>query len=313
MRASLRVLLGVAICGLLVCIAAALSARIGFPFELFSHFTPQLAVISAFLLGAAIALRWRRIAIALVAVTALMGARWAWIPPFMEPSGGQVTDKTLTVASFNMWGREEAAREFAAYAAQNRADILALSEAYNISHAELVVLFAEWPHTITVSSARVIGAALDRPIYLFSRYPLSRIDTTGLTRPERPILAAIAQTPSGPVRIAAVHPFPPYSPDALSDRNATFSALTDLAPEDGRYIVMGDLNVTPWSPGFALLPGRRVGDPRFAPTWVSRFPLLGLPLDHVLTGTAFEAGRVDTAPAMGSDHRAVLAQLHPGR
>lgn len=309
MRAALRAGLGAAAAGFVLFTAAAFSARLGFPFELFSHFTPQLAVAGAFLLGAVIALNWRPVAVLLLVLTTTLSVRWADIPPFLEPNGDTSDGNLLTVASFNMWGHADAAREFAAYAAQNGADILALSEAYNISEAEIASLFEDWPYKLRAAGGRVIGAPLDRRIYLLSRYPLSQVDTAGQSRPERPILLAVADTPVGPVQLAAIHPFPPYSHAALTDRNANFDTLAALVAEHGRFVVMGDLNTTPWSPDFRRLPGRRAGDTRNRPTWVTRYPLLGLPLDHVLAGPAFELVHAETALAMGSDHRAVLARL----
>ena len=79
-------------------------------------------------------------------------------------------------------------------------------------------------------------------------------------------------------------------------------------------IVIGDLNLTPWSPRFrALLDDGGLGDSRVGfghhATWPVWFPLLLIPIDHVLADPEIKVYRREVGPAVGSDHYPVLVEL----
>lgn len=294
----------------LVTLCVALSP-LGFPFELFSHFTPQIAIAALVLTviaamaderqwafvsaGLAVALCWR----ALITPEALSPHKGEW------QSGAE----TITLASFNMWVSERAATAFAAYAETEGVDVIALTEVYDIDEAAMLEQFSAWPHHIRVQHSRLMGAGLNRALYVFSNRPFRPDVTAPRLQNGRPFLQVEIETINGPMTIVAVHPYPPYSPGAHADRNETFTKITENMPDHGRYAVMGDLNVTPWSPGFRLLPGRRAGDARLAPTWLTGVPLLGLPLDHIMLGDGLELQFSATGGVAHSDHLPVLAQV----
>jgi endonuclease/exonuclease/phosphatase (EEP) superfamily protein YafD len=91
------------------------------------------------------------------------------------------------------------------------------------------------------------------------------------------------------------------------------AVATRLAGEaaNGRLVLAGDLNLTPWSPRFARLltetglddSGLRRG---LAPTWLWPF---GLAIDHVLVGAGLVALDNHLGPELGSDHRPVIVDL----
>jgi endonuclease/exonuclease/phosphatase (EEP) superfamily protein YafD len=86
------------------------------------------------------------------------------------------------------------------------------------------------------------------------------------------------------------------------------------AVSTGRVVVLGDLNLTPWSATFHRFV-REAGlsdNPRergLVATWLSRFPLFGLALDHVLAGHGVEIVQSRVGRDVGSDHFAVTAHL----
>jgi endonuclease/exonuclease/phosphatase (EEP) superfamily protein YafD len=115
--------------------------------------------------------------------------------------------------------------------------------------------------------------------------------------------------PGGAIQLTALHPLPPGTPGAVRTQAAMFREVADNVPDNGRFIVLGDLNTTVWSPNYALLPGRRAGDPRFVTTFPAWAPLLGIAIDHILIGDAMTVARSAVGPNLGSDHRPVLAGL----
>ena len=121
--------------------------------------------------------------------------------------------------------------------------------------------------------------------------------------------------------IIATHTFPPIGGAAFTHRNLHLKMLAEtvgaLHQDDPHVpvIVMGDLNITPWSPIFRQFTGeaglRRCGSAiGLVPTWY-RFPAFpfGLVLDHVLVTDDVFAGPVTISPDVGSDHRFVTVPL----
>lgn len=109
--------------------------------------------------------------------------------------------------------------------------------------------------------------------------------------------------------IAAVHPTPPNTAGLLKERDAHIALLQAHLTEP--FVLAGDFNATPWCPVFTAIPGRRVGGYLLAPTWFSNLPLLGLPIDHIMISSALKVSAYEVSKSTGSDHRALLARIHP--
>lgn len=82
------------------------------------------------------------------------------------------------------------------------------------------------------------------------------------------------------------------------------------AAESDPTIVVGDLNVTPWSHSFrTLLRDGSLHDSSrgrgWQPTWPDRFGPLMIPIDHALLGEGLVAVGRRTGPSLGSEHRSV--------
>ncbi|MCO8122206.1 endonuclease/exonuclease/phosphatase family protein [Stieleria sp. TO1_6] len=124
------------------------------------------------------------------------------------------------------------------------------------------------------------------------------------------------------VRVIATHPLPPMGSRQFLSRNEHLRQLAQRVADyqtDQRKIptvVMGDLNLTPWSPIFAEFE-RRSGLIRarrglgIQPTWYARggaFPF-GLALDHVLIDPSMHCRWYQVGSDVGSDHRSVTVDL----
>jgi endonuclease/exonuclease/phosphatase (EEP) superfamily protein YafD len=114
--------------------------------------------------------------------------------------------------------------------------------------------------------------------------------------------------------VVALHAARPLD-DGGSWRSAQLALAARLAADrEGPAVLVGDLNLTPWSPAFGrLLDASSLRDTALgrgiAPTWLSSIPFIGLPIDHVLVSPdiAVQARRV--GPDVGSDHFPVIAEL----
>ncbi|MEO1617399.1 MAG: endonuclease/exonuclease/phosphatase family protein [Planctomycetota bacterium] len=154
-------------------------------------------------------------------------------------------------------------------------------------------------------------------IGLISRSPLEDVQVFQAT----PGIDSIQASCNG-MSIIATHPLPPMSSVGFRSRNEHLQAVEQRAaglrkgaPETP-VIVMGDLNVTPWSPCLADF-GSRSGLKRacqgwaITPTWYAgrnQF-IRGLVLDHVFASDDLRCIRHRVSEFCGSDHRGVTVQF----
>ena len=158
-------------------------------------------------------------------------------------------------------------------------------------------------------------------IGLYSRHPLLDIDSFSTNVPSIQSIGATVKSGSKLWRIIATHPLPPMGQEGFESRNEHLQILGDRVSElrdadkNMAVIVMGDLNVTPWSPLFSDFESRSGltlagGSNEIIPTWYVRpmFPF-GLVLDHVLISDDLQCVRREVGPDIGSDHRAVIVAI----
>ena len=126
----------------------------------------------------------------------------------------------------------------------------------------------------------------------------------------RAIIDAVYEHNSRRVQIVVVHPVAPGSPAHMRDRNHVLLATNPLLADQKHFILMGDMNTTPWSRTARQLPGVRAGDPKLESTWLTRLPLIGLPIDHIRISDSFNLIEYRVGPHIGSDHRPLIAKLH---
>jgi endonuclease/exonuclease/phosphatase (EEP) superfamily protein YafD len=111
------------------------------------------------------------------------------------------------------------------------------------------------------------------------------------------------------------------TPQTFAHRNLHLQKLSEKIRNEQQHpapqpvIVVGDFNLTPWSPIFADFE-RSSGLHNaadgfgFTPTWYrfDGFPF-GLVLDHVLVSGDMQCAAYDVGPDIRSDHRSVTVQL----
>lgn len=285
------------------------AARLGWPWELAANFASQLAV--AAVLGIAAALATGQPGLAALCGAALL---WNLIRIARTPAPAPLTaaeGPAITVLWANLWGRAAAAKRLAAMAATEGADIIAFAEGPP-EEVDLAALFPDHPHRLDSATAGLrIGGAPTR-VAILSRLPLADGRITDDPGPGRAIIRASVSPPWGaPVRLFATHPMPAKTPRYQAERDAMIEAVRAEAEAvaHGRFVVMGDFNITPSAPAYRRLPGRRAGPAWAAPTWLARVPGLGLTIDHVLVGAGLGVREARIGPGVGSDHFPVLARI----
>jgi endonuclease/exonuclease/phosphatase (EEP) superfamily protein YafD len=300
----------VATAGLALVTTFALSARLWWAFDLFSHFRLQYAILAAALCLVAIGLRAWPIAALLAVIACVHG--WAikdlWLGEWPASASGA---EPLRVVSANVLYSNPKPKKVLDFVRASDADVVVLVEASEETwRGVLAAIAADYPHRAPESWQD--GA----PVILFSRHPVLRETVIG-TPAGRPYLAADLALGERTLTVVGVHPSSPSprDPSDTRQRNLQLDYLGDLA-EDARgpVIVAGDFNTTPWSPYFrdvlatAGLRNAASGQ-GYIGTWPTWFWPAQIPIDHVLVKGPIAVTSVQRGSAIGSDHYPVVADL----
>ena len=294
---------------LIASLLAALSTQHWFC-ELFSHFTPHyfvFAMICVIALALLRAWRWATLACAL--------ALWQGYPlarALMQvdaPDPAQTNSKRLTVFHFNIGMDHEQPRRIAAYLQRHAAeiDVIALFEASQNLDTLLAELKDIFPYQIVHLENSPFGIALA------SKHP---IDFGAVSfKPARlyPHIEATLKLPgrATPLALYALHAPPPVSGNMAEARNQKFDHVAALAKTQTQAtsVVVGDFNLTPWSPYFAKFIAdsglRDARTPRrFDHTWPVTFnnANIGLAIDHSFAHPSLRLIKRTIGPDLGSDH-----------
>ena len=98
-------------------------------------------------------------------------------------------------------------------------------------------------------------------------------------------------------------------------RNRQFEELARTAfEEESSVMLIGDLNITSWSPVFwELLRKGGLTDSRqgfgIQPTWPVWLPVLLIPIDHILVSEKIVIHSREVGPNIGSDHYPVVVDF----
>ncbi len=279
--------------------------RTHWPGELLTHLRMQL--IAAGLIGAGLCFatgeRWEwasiSLGLALVNYGALPAQRWT------RPDAGLAGQPGLTIVWANVWQRRKPLERTLEWAKAHNADVIIVGEFPEADPAGM--LAGDYPHRLDTGPAPDKAYAVR--MVAFSRLPIEGgVVREGPGPMARPFLSMRVGVGGTMLSIMGVHPVPPYTAALLTERDTHIKMLSPMLK--GPFVLAGDFNTTPWCPGYGAIPGRRVGAFLLAPTWFTSLPLLGLPIDHIMTSSGMTASAYRVAPLLGSDHRAILARVH---
>jgi endonuclease/exonuclease/phosphatase (EEP) superfamily protein YafD len=221
----------------------------------------------------------------------------------------------LVVMSANLWHGRADVGALLELAARHSVDVLLVQELTHEASSRLTRLGAEQVFPHAVSEPRIGGAGTA----LFSRHPLS--DARSHDGLAFAAVSALVHVPGRePVRVASVHPSPPW-PLPLPQHRADYQRLHELLATfaaSARVVVGGDFNATIDHRQFRLLLRDGYSDAarQAGVTWLATYPagrgrLPLIEIDHILTRRVV-AVTVRGLRVPGTDHRAVIAGLHCG-
>lgn len=275
-----------------------------------ASFAPLL-MVCAVVGGALLALRrsWTAVVVAAGVVVWLAGSQ---VPLFVAaPSPPQ--GPRLVVLQANLGLGDADASSLVEHIRDGHVDVLTAEEltdaaAHRLAAAGLDELL---PYHFLAAEAGASGTGI------WSRYPVT--DTRYYDGFSLGVLFGRVAVPgSGPVRVFAAHPPPPWPTPAqtwIEEMDRLAHVLEDAVQPDGAVIAGGDFNATLDHAQFRHLLGAGYQDAAeqsgagFLPTYPADrpFPPL-LTLDHVVSHNAV-ARSVSSVRLPGSDHRALRAEL----
>ena len=233
---------------------------------------------------------------------------------FLPRDPGPTAGRTWVLGSVNLrWDNPDEAG-FREWLARSAPDVLFAVEVSPAWRRMLESLSETYPEQV-FSPAEPSGSD-EWGTALLARVPLA---ATRLIPPRadryRPLIEAELDLDGWAVLLRGAHPVRPGEPDAWRRRNLVLATLADEA-WPAASILVGDLNTTSTSPAFQdLVAATGLDDSRRGfgrqPSFglPPSFPLLGIAIDHVLTGPEIEVVERETRFVSGSDHVGVLVRF----
>lgn len=291
--------------------------------EVAASFRFQYLWISAFLAAASLVLRrpaWAAVSAATVAVNLSVIAS-LYLPASEPPTGLESTPaNSRTVGShqigiiqFNAQSSSapEGFDSFARFARESDPDLVAVED-----------LAPEWARRFRTEFPS-LTPAIELPlsegggIGLYSRIPIedARLRYFADAEPGLATITARMTIGNAPVDLIVTHPMAPTSPHTFDARNEQLAAIASERTRFARdLIVVGDLNMTSWSPAFGQFSSAMgVRDTRkgfgVQGSWPAGAPGFRVPIDHCLVSERFATRERRVGPAAGSQHLPILVLL----
>ena len=278
---------------------AGLLGRVSWILDLFSHFPLQYAI--ATLPVIVTLLICRRFRIAGIFVLCLAYNLTVTIPYYFGSNQQKREGEPIRIASINVNRMNEEYDLLRSFIDQANPDIVLLTETPQNWVDAMNYLQATHPFY------RVSPRPDNFGIALYSRVPLGKIETLTFGAGVPSILAEIQRSNSR-VSLLCTHPPPPINRELSLLRNQQLEAISNLLMSvEGPKILVGDLNVSPWSAHFSrLTSAARLRDASLGhgikPTWPTDKMLVRIPIDLCLISDEIGVNGILVGPHFGSDH-----------
>lgn len=274
--------------------------------ELLTHFRGLYAVAALLLtvyLLLARSWRWAALGVAITVVNL------AHVLPYYLPAERTTAAPNLRVLTANVLSSNREHERLLNLVRARKPDVVVLLEVDYAWSRALSPLRGDYPYSLYEPRHDNFGIAV------LSRLPFTNRQVLDLAGSHVPALLTQVKVGGRPVRVMAVHAFPPGESDMARTRDAQLRAAAKVARESADPIVVcGDFNATPWLPIFAdTLTFSGLKDSRLGfgtqGTWPARYAPCLIPLDHCLVSPKIGVSTFQTLPGIGSDHLPVLVEL----
>lgn len=300
--------------GFLVCAMSAFgfASKFGWFLELTSHFRIQyflvLVVIAIWLAGLK-----KPVAATVCAVFSVINL--ALILPFYMPRGATAQDNSTPVLRAFLLNvnasNQQYDRVIQEIIAHDPHMVVLLEVTPTWAH-ELQPLLGRYRYRLFAPQQDNFGIAL------LSKLPWETARIDDFETLNRPCVVARLKIHGQQLTLLGAHPSPPMTPHMARQRNRQLQAIAHfLRPKDHAVILLGDLNITPWSYYFGqLLKNANLRNSAsgwgMMPSWPTSFMPLRIPIDHGLVSEDITIHRRRNGSDVGSDHYPVIIDFSLG-
>jgi endonuclease/exonuclease/phosphatase (EEP) superfamily protein YafD len=233
------------------------------------------------------------------------------IVPWYLPESASATETTtgqLRVFQSNVLYNNKKSSKVISLVREEKPDIAVFIEVSKVWAKELAALKDLLPYSVLSQDSDNFGTAL------FSKFPLEKVSFEEFQGPRKTIVATIKYQ-GKEVIFMGNNPNYPLEKVGFIHRNLQLEAMADyLAKVNNSVILMGDFNITIWSPFYqefvdkSQLKNARIGF-GIQPTWPNFMPLLAIPIDHCLVSRNIQVIKSRIGRDVGSDHLPIIADL----
>ncbi|MDN3578818.1 endonuclease/exonuclease/phosphatase family protein [Chitinimonas viridis] len=270
--------------------------------ELFSHFLPHASVLLA-LVACVVGKGRARQGFALAGCLGFMATIQPLLPSSAKPAG---QGGAIRLLSYNVYLHNPDMVDVQMQIARHDPDLILLIELTPAQWQQLHALRKRYPHGCAHPQDDPFGMAV------LSRLPLRSCVVEG---EDLGLPVIVARLERGPY-LVGLHAPPPLSPLLASQRQAMLGHWSRRLADQPDALLMGDLNLTPWSPIYRqLLSNSGLRDARagqgMLASWPASLGVLGLPLDQAMVGRAWAVADLQVGSAGMSDHRPLILTVAP--
>lgn len=287
---------------------AAFLSKVWWVLELPSHFRPHLAAAFAVLtLIWVLKRRWRWAS----ACAAGAGLNSILVLAVLLPAEktAEAAGSNFRLASINVYTANLQTDLVLEFLRKADADVILLTEVNHRWITAMEPLRKEYPNLIAEPRDDNFGIAL------YSRHDFVSGEVISLIPGSVPSIAVTLEIKGQQIFILGTHPLPPGSADYARRRNRQLKEISVTVRKRAEpAIVIGDLNITPWSPYFSELlqeSGLRNScrSKSLNGSWPAWMPFGRIPLDHCLVSSNFAVLGQTLGPDVGSDHLPLVVDL----
>ena len=286
-------------------------------FEIALSFKPELIIVLAILF--LLSLLRRKILFAAILVILLLIQGTELVSTIMPNDLSRTHNEfmhrgsSLKVMMLNLHYGNKNLEAFRALIQQEQPDVIFALEVVGPWVGELDLLRPQYPNFVPSELPEGLQ------VRLLSKVPLVNQEMLGLSDPLRPVLSAKILLDGHELRIIAAHLSAPMFQERFELRNAQLNRLAELINgEKLPTLVLGDMNITRWSPYFKRFVQRsELVDARLGRGLLNSWrpfgnsiPIFRAPIDQILYTPDLRLSGVRLGADIGSDHLPMIAEVN---
>lgn len=230
-----------------------------------------------------------------------------WYLPQSFVSSSEIQGQKVRVLQSNINKNYYQYSQLISLVREEKPDIAVFLEVSQANAKKFEVLRDILPYSIAAPAGDIDGTLV------YSKLPLKNSSVKPIGEGRESILADIAIQGQS-LSLITAHPSNALGKAFVEERNRQFAAIGDYVAQVKNPLVVGDFNVTMWSPYYkrfvskARLRNVRAGF-GILPTWPTFRPLLYIPIDHCFVRRDIKVLNVRTGRKVGSDHLPLITDL----